>query len=260
MSWLVKSINSSIGRKVLMALTGLFLCTFLIVHMVGNLQLFNADGGYSFNKYAVFMTTNPLIKTVSYGLYAMILFHAFWGIYVTYQNRKARSSRYAVVNNSSSWASRNMAVLGTILLVYIAVHMGDFWFEYKFGHVPFTKYVEDVTTGKLISQEAMPTDYVQEVKMASFANEAAGTETVIMKDLYAEVSEAFQNIFIVIFYILSMGALSYHLVHGFQSGFQTLGLNHPKYNGLIKNIGVGVFALVIPVAFAAMPLYFLIFK
>lgn len=260
MSWLVKTLSSSIGKKVLMALTGLFLCTFLIVHMVGNLQLFNGDGGYSFNKYAVLMTTNPLIKTVSYGLYAMILFHAFWGIYVTYLNRKARSSRYAVTNNSSSWASRNMAVLGTVLLVYIAVHMGDFWFEYKFGHVPFTKYVEDVTTGQLISQEKMPADYSQGVKMASFSNEAAGTETVIIKDLYAEVSEAFQNIFIVIFYVLSMGALAFHLVHGFQSGFQTLGLNHPKYNGLIKNIGIGVFAIAIPVAFAAMPLYFLLFR
>jgi succinate dehydrogenase / fumarate reductase cytochrome b subunit len=194
MSWLAKAINSSIGRKVLMALTGLFLCTFLIVHMVGNLQLFNGDGGYSFNKYAVFMTTNPLIKTVSYGLYAMILFHAFWGLYVTYINRKARSTRYAVTNNSSSWASRNMAILGTVLLVYIAVHMGDFWFDYKFGHVPFTKYVEDVTSGQLISQEAMAKDYSQEVKMASFSNEAAGTEIVIIKDLYAEVSEAFQNI------------------------------------------------------------------
>jgi len=258
MSWLAKTINSSIGRKVLMALTGLFLCTFLIVHMVGNLQLFNEDGGYSFNKYAVFMTTNPLIKTVSYGLYAMILFHAFWGLYVTYTNRKARSTRYAVTNSSSSWASRNMAVLGTVLLVYIAVHMGDFWFDYKFGHVPFTKYVENVTSGQLISQEAMAKGYSQEVKMASFANEAAGTETVIMKDLYAEVSEAFQNIFIVIFYVLSMAALSFHLVHGFQSGFQTLGLNHPKYNGLIKNIGIGIFAIAIPLAFAAMPVYFLL--
>lgn len=240
-----------------MALTGLFLCTFLIVHMVGNLQLFNADGGYSFNKYAVFMTTNPLIKTVSYGLYAMILFHAFWGLYITYQNRSARSSRYAVTNDSSSWASRNMAVLGTILLVYIAVHMGDFWFEYKFGHVPFTRYIEDVTSGELMVQEPMPADYTQKVKMAEFFNEVEGTKTVIVKDLYAEVSEAFQNIFIVIFYVLSMAALAYHLVHGFQSGFQTLGLNHPKYNGLIKNIGIGLFAILIPIAFAAMPLYFL---
>ncbi|MGK0356855.1 MAG: succinate dehydrogenase / fumarate reductase cytochrome b subunit [Spirosomataceae bacterium] len=188
----------------------------------------------------------------------MILFHAFWGLYVTYINRKARSTRYAVTNNSSSWASRNMAILGTVLLVYIAVHMGDFWFDYKFGHVPFTKYVEDVTSGQLISQEAMAKDYSQEVKMASFSNEAAGTETVIIKDLYAEVSEAFQNIFIVIFYVLSMAALSFHLVHGFQSGFQTLGLNHPKYNGLIKNIGIGIFAIAIPLAFAAMPIYFLL--
>ncbi|MFT7273416.1 MAG: succinate dehydrogenase / fumarate reductase cytochrome b subunit, partial [Spirosomataceae bacterium] len=81
---------------------------------------------------------------------------------------------------------------------------------------------------------------------------------VIIKDLYAEVSEAFQNIFIVIFYVLSMAALSFHLVHGFQSGFQTLGLNHPKYNGLIKNIGIGIFAIAIPLAFAAMPIYFLL--
>ncbi|MDP5121222.1 MAG: succinate dehydrogenase cytochrome b subunit [Spirosomaceae bacterium] len=256
MSWLVKTVNSSIGRKVLMALTGLFLCTFLIVHMIGNLQLFNGDGGYSFNKYAVFMTTNPLIKTVSYGLYAMILFHAFWGLYVTYINRKARSARYAITNSSSTWASRNMAVLGTVLLVYIAVHMGDFWFDYKFGHVPFTKYVEDVTSGQLISQEVMPAGYTQEVKLAAFANEAEGTQTVIIKDLYAEVSEAFENIFIVLFYILSMGALAFHLVHGFQSGFQTLGLNHPKYNGLIKNIGIAIFAIAIPLAFAAMPIYF----
>ncbi|MFB0907791.1 MAG: succinate dehydrogenase, partial [Spirosomataceae bacterium] len=138
------------------------------------------------------------------------------------------------------------------------VHMGDFWFDYKFGHVPFTKYVEDVTSGQLISQEAMAKDYSQEVKMASFSNEAAGTEIVIIKDLYAEVSEAFQNIFIVIFYVLSMAALSFHLVHGFQSGFQTLGLNHPKYNGLIKNIGIGIFAIAIPLAFAAMPIYFLL--
>ena len=135
--------------------------------------------------------------------------------------------------------------------------MGDFWFEYKFGHVPFTKYVEDVTSGELMAQNSMPADYTQKVKMAEFFNEADGTKTVIIKDLYAEVAEAFQNIFIVIFYILSMVALAYHLVHGFQSGFQTLGLNHTKYNGLIKNIGVGIFAILIPIAFAAMPLYFL---
>ena len=88
MSWLTKTLTSSIGKKLLMALTGLFLCTFLIVHLIGNLQLFKNDGGYAFNNYAVFMTTFPLIKVVSYVNYALILFHAFWGLYITYKTVK----------------------------------------------------------------------------------------------------------------------------------------------------------------------------
>lgn len=256
MSWLTKTLKSSIGRKVLMALTGLFLCTFLIVHMVGNLQLFKDDQGMAFNTYTVFMTSNPVIKTISYGLYFLILFHAFWGLWVTYQNRKARSVRYAVVNNSSSWASRNMAVLGTVLLVYLAVHMGDFWYEFKFGHLPYVEYVENVNTGALTSVKEMEAGYTQDVKMVQFASEAEGTHTVVVKDLYKEVDESFSNPLIVIFYILAMVALSFHLIHGFQSGFQTLGINHPKYNPLIKFIGIGVFAIIIPIAFAAMPIYF----
>lgn len=241
-----------------MALTGIFLCTFLIVHMVGNLQLFKADGGFAFNNYAVLMTTNPLIKFVSYGLYAMILFHAFWGLYLEVQNKKARSQRYAVVNNSSSWASRNMAILGTILLVYIAVHMGDFWYDYKFGYVPFKEYVEDVKTGEIISQREMEEGYTQDVKVVEYSDQEAGLRTIIIKDLYAEVAESFRQPLLALFYVLSMVALSYHLVHGFQSAFQSLGLNHPKYTPLIKNVGVWVFAILIPLAFAAMPLYFLV--
>jgi len=241
-----------------MALTGIFLCTFLIVHMVGNLQLFKGDDGFAFNQYAVLMTTNPLIKFVSYGLYAMILFHAFWGLYLEVQNRKARPQRYAVVNNSSSWASRNMAILGTILLVYIAVHMGDFWYEYKFGYVPFKEYVEEIKTGEIISQRSMEEGYVQEVKVVEYVDQEKDLRTIIIKDLYAEVAESFRNPLLVVFYVLSMVALSYHLVHGFQSAFQSLGLNHPKYTPLIKNVGIWVFAILIPLAFAAMPLYFLV--
>jgi succinate dehydrogenase / fumarate reductase cytochrome b subunit len=258
MSWVTKTLSSSIGKKVLMSLTGIFLCTFLIVHMVGNLQVFKSDGGFAFNKYAVLMTTNPLIKTVSYGLYAMILFHAFWGLYLEIQNRKARPQRYAYVKNSSSWASRNMAVLGTILLVYIAVHMGDFWFDYKFGHVPYKEYIENVKTGELISQQAMPEEYTQTVKQIEYTDEAAGTRRVIVKDLYYEVAESFENPILVVFYVLSMLVLSYHLVHGFQSAFQTLGINHPKYSPFIKAIGLWVFAILIPIGFAAMPIYFFI--
>ncbi len=84
MNWIISFLKSSIGKKLLMALTGLFLCTFLLIHLIGNLQLYKHDGGLAFNTYAVFMTTNPLIKFTSYGLYATILFHAFWGLYLIF--------------------------------------------------------------------------------------------------------------------------------------------------------------------------------
>lgn len=255
MSWLTKTLTSSIGKKILMALTGLFLCLFLAVHLIGNLQLFNNDGGYSFNKYAVFMTTFPLIKVISYVNYALILFHAFWGLYLTYQNRQARPSSYAYENKSSTWSSRNMAILGTVLLVYIVVHMADFWYEYHNGHLPYTQYVENLSTGEVSASE-MPADYTQKVKVVETFNEANKTRTVIYKDLFKEVSQAFKNPLLVLFYILGMVAVAFHLIHGFQSSFQTMGLNNKKYTPLIKFIGVWVFGVLVPLGFAAMPIYF----
>ncbi len=258
MSWLTKTLSSSIGKKVLMAITGLFLCTFLIIHLVGNLQLFKNDDGFAFNTYTVFMTTNPLIKTVSYVLYFSILFHAFWGLFLEYQNRKARPVAYAVQKNQSSWASRKMAVLGTILLVYIAVHMGDFWAEYKFGHLPFVSYTEKLSTGEIINVEKKGSEYTQEVKMLETYNQEEGTRTVTLKNLYAEAEEAFSNPLLVLFYVISMAVMGFHLMHGFQSGFQTLGLNHPKYNPFIQKLGLWIFAILIPIGFAIIPVYFLI--
>jgi succinate dehydrogenase / fumarate reductase, cytochrome b subunit len=250
-------LTSSLGRKLLMALTGLFLCTFLIVHLAGNFQLFKDDHGYAFNTYAVLMTTNPFIKTVSYVLYALILFHAFQGLYLAFNNRKARPVQYAHANTSSSLASRNMGILGTILLVYIVVHMGDFWAEYKFGHVPFSQYVIDLKTNKVVASGAMPADYTQEVKMMELTDPSNPlAKIVVVKDLYKEVQEAFKNIALVLFYVLGMVAMAFHLVHGFQSAFQSLGFNHPKYTPTIKTIGIIVFGVLIPLAFAAMPLFF----
>jgi succinate dehydrogenase / fumarate reductase, cytochrome b subunit len=259
MSWITKTLTSSIGKKLLMALTGLFLCTFLVVHLIGNLQLFKNDGGYAFNSYAVFMTTFPVIKIVSYANYALILFHAFWGIYVTYQNKKSRPTAYAVTNKSSNVFSRNMAVLGTILLVYLVVHMSDFWYKYHNENLPYVQYTETLSTGQVVSQ--MKEDsYTQEVKKLESYNEAAGTKTIIVKDLYTVVAFAFKNIILVLFYVLSMFAVSFHLFHGFQSAFQTLGVNHPKYSPLIKFIGIWIFAILIPIGYAAMPLYFYFLK
>jgi succinate dehydrogenase / fumarate reductase, cytochrome b subunit len=258
MSWITKTLSSSLGKKVLMALTGLFLCTFLIIHLIGNLQLFKDDGGYAFNTYTVFMTTNPLIKTVSYLLYTSILFHAIWGIYLEFQNKKARPTSYAVSKNKGSFASKKMAVLGTIVFVYIAVHMADFWYEYKFGNLPYVSYTESLSTGEITTIESLSSEYTQEVKMLETYNETEGTKTTTVKDLYIEAEESFSNPLLVLFYVLSMVAMGFHLLHGFQSGFQTLGLNHPKYTPLIKNLGTWIFAILIPLAFAAIPVYFLI--
>jgi succinate dehydrogenase / fumarate reductase, cytochrome b subunit len=259
MSWLTKTLTSSIGKKLLMALTGLFLCTFLVVHLIGNLQLFKNDGGYAFNNYAVFMTTFPLIKMVSYVNYALILFHAFWGLYITFKNRQARPIGYAVVKNSSSVFSRNMAILGTILLVYLVVHMSDFWYRYHNEALPYVKYTEQVATGH-IDATMMDAGYSQEAKKVETFNEAAGTRTVIVKDLFTVVSFAFQNILLVLFYVLAMFAVAFHLIHGFQSAFQTLGWAHPKYTPLVKGIGTWIFGILIPIGYAAMPLYFYFLK
>ena len=256
MSWITKTLSSSIGKKVLMSLTGLFLCTFLIVHLIGNLQLFKSDGGYAFNTYAVFMTTFPLIKIVSYANYFLILFHAFWGLYITYQNKKARPVGYAVTNNSSSVFSRNMAVLGTVLLVYMVVHMSDFWYRYHNDDtLPFVKYTENLNTGGVVN-EILPTTYTQISKKVESYNELNGTKSVIVKDLYKIVGESFKNILLVLLYLVGMFAVSFHLYHGFQSAFKSLGFNHPKYFPLIKFIGIGIFAILIPLGYAAMPVYF----
>lgn len=237
-----------------MALTGLFLCTFLIVHLIGNLQLFNNDNGMAFNKYAVFMTGNPLIKTISYGLYAIILFHALWGLYLVSENKKARPVAYAMVDGkaNSHWTSRWMGVLGTLILVFIVMHMNKFWAEYKFGTVPFAHYSRNMATGQLDFEP------IKELKMAGkmeVFNDGMN-EHIIVKDLYTMVKEGFKEWWIVLFHVLGMFAISFHLVHGFKSAFQTLGWNHSKYNGLINFLGVWVFGIIIPILFAAMPIYF----
>ncbi|MFN4082485.1 MAG: succinate dehydrogenase cytochrome b subunit [Bacteroidia bacterium] len=256
MNWVSKMFSSSLGKKIIMSLTGLFLCSFLIVHMIGNLQLFYSDSGLAFNKYAVFMTTNPLIKTVSYLLYATILFHAFKGIYLAYKNQKARPVRYAVYNGTSNshWTSRNMGILGTVILVFIVVHMSDFWYQYKFGHIPYTRYVTDLRTGDLINIEEMPSDFVMATKMEESID--GFNKITIVKNLYQEVSQEFKEWYLVLIYLFSMFAISFHLYHGFKSAFQSLGLNHKKYNGIIHFLGIWVFSIAIPASFAAMPLYF----
>jgi succinate dehydrogenase / fumarate reductase cytochrome b subunit len=221
MGWLVNFLTSSIGRKLTMSLTGLFLSLFLVIHLVGNLQLFIDDQGIAFNAYAEFMSHNKLIKVASILTMATILLHAIQGILLYLKNKAARGQGYKVQNKkSSSWSSRNMAFLGTVILVFIITHLSNFWYKMKFGSIPI---------------------------------DAEGN-----KDLYAVVSEAFSSELLVGLYVLSMAAISYHLIHGFESGFQTLGLNHKKYAPVIKFLSIGVFGILIPLLYAAMPVYFYI--
>ena len=219
MSWFTNAMSSTLGRKLLMALTGLFLVIFLVVHLSGNLQLLLDDEGRAFNVYAKFMTTNPLIKSTSYILYATFLIHIIWAIILTVHNKKSRPIGYAKTNASSNsaWSSRNMGLLGTIIFIFLVIHLKNFWAEMHWGGIQTVSY-----------------------------------EGEQYKDLYAVVDKTFSMSWYVILYVLAMMGLMFHLYHGFASAFQTLGLNHVKYNKLIKVVGTA-FAIIVPAMFAAIP-------
>ena len=212
MAWFVKFLKSSIGHKLVMSLTGLFLIIFLLIHLGGNLQLLRNDDGAAFTAFVEFMETNPLVKISAYILYAGFLIHIIQGILLWLENRKARGGQNYAVKSSykTTWAARNMPLLGGILLVFLIIHMGDFWRELKFGDL---------------------------------ADE----------DLYNDVIHAFKNPIILVIYEIGMVALFFHLSHGFQSAFQTLGLNHSKYNLCIKRLGM-IYAVVVALAFFLIPL------
>ncbi len=274
-------LKSSIAKKWWMSLTGLFLCVFLVGHLAGNLQLIFGTS-LQFNQYALFMTTNPAVKVLSYVTYFSILFHAIDGIMLTVQNKKARPIGYAVKNDkvSSTWASRNMAVLGTLLLVFIATHMVNFWAKMHFTQMPLQKQVvtinnamtgqnEEVEVYNFTDGSAAPVNVVEmgqlEIKNGKEFYQT-GTDLKVKegyKDLYKITVDFFKDpslgIAFTAFYVLSMVVLGFHLSHGFASAFQSLGLNNPKYNGLIKTVGLG-FSIIVPALFAIIPIYICFFK
>lgn len=219
MNWFTNLFSSSLGKKLIMALTGLFLITFLVVHLAGNFQLLHHDEGRAFNIYAQFMTSNPVIKFISYGNYTFILMHVVWAILLTKKNRSARGAvSYVKAGKSSPWTSRNMGILGTFILIFLVIHLKGFWYEMHWGGIATKNY--------------------------------DGAE---VKDLYAVVDAAYSNIWYVAVYVISMVLLAFHLWHGFASAFQTLGLNHIKYNPIISFVG-RTFAIVVPAGFALIPI------
>lgn len=223
MGWFIKFLTSSIGQKIIMSLTGLFLISFLLIHLIGNLKLLLSDGGIKFNEYAYFMTHNPFIKTISYLLYLSILLHAIQGWALWRKNKAARGpQRYAVqvtrTTGTSAFASKSMGWLGTIVFIFILIHLYQFWLQMKLGNLP-----------------------MMDIKGEQY------------KDLYAIVNDAYANFGYVVFYVLSMVVIGYHLLHGFQSAFQTLGLHHRKYTPTIKLVG-RIYAILIPFGFALIPI------
>ena len=275
-------LKSSIAKKYWMALTGLFLCLFLSGHLAGNLQLIFSDAKH-FNEYALFMTSNPAVKILSYLTYISILFHAFDGILLTIQNKKARPIGYAKTDgSSSSVSSRNMAVLGTIILVFIVTHMVNFWAVMHFDkNIPLMTKIIEVQGNKQvfyvgtqagqffpIEQVAketektepgtMPKQFVIKNRTELYYNQVDVKVADLYKDLHKLTIDFFKHpktgLIATILYVLAMFTLAFHLLHGFQSAFQSLGLNNPKYTPAIKKAGAA-FAIIVPLLFAIIPVY-----
>lgn len=214
--------TSAIGKKLVMSLTGIFLVLFLIVHVGLNACIWANDGGKMFNTAAHFMGSNVVPRVLEIGLFAGFLLHIIQGIVLELQNRAKRKKGYAVPlgNKGSKWYSRSMGLLGTLLLLFLVMHISHFWVPSRITGLEPASYNMD------------------------------------HHDLYREMANVFQgNLLIVVLYLVGCISLAWHLLHGFQSAFRTLGLSNHKYIGLISALGAG-FSIIVPLAFALMPLSF----
>jgi succinate dehydrogenase / fumarate reductase cytochrome b subunit len=216
--------KSSLVKKFWMSLTGLFLITFLVVHCFVNAAIFVNDGGMTFNKWAHFMGTNLLIRSMEIVLFLGLILHIVDGLMLYFQNRKARPVRYAKEKSSASstWYSRSMALLGTLILLFLVLHLYHFWLK--------TRITELSVIPAKISIDGL-----------------------LHEDLYGEMKIVFQHLWVVVIYVLGCISLFWHLLHGFKSAFQSLGFNHTKYKAAIAFAG-DAFSVLIPAIFAAMPL------
>ena len=186
-------IKSSLAKKYYMALTGLFLCLFLTGHLLGNLQLIfktGEEGKRVFNEYAYFMTHNPAVKVLSYLTYFSILFHAVDGIALLIQNKRARPVKYAYSkpSSNSSWTSRYMALLGTLVLVFIATHMSNFWWKMKYTtEVPLHSYYSPTAKDTLYLTHDNRSVSVNGISKMGVVD---GTNIVVLKAKYNKESDA----------------------------------------------------------------------
>jgi len=219
-----KFLMTSIGRKFLMSITGLFLVMFIGVHLTINLLLIVDNSGELFNLGAEFMATNPLIKIMEPLLGLGFMIHIIWSFFLEYQNWKARPVKYESkkVGASSSWASRNMLVLGALVLVFLVMHIIHFFWVIKFAPHSMPKTPDG------------------------------------LEDTYTLVANLFKtSVVYCLFYIVGGVLLGIHLSHGFWSAFQTLGLSNKNWLKRLQVIGK-IYAIVIAVGFSIIPLYFML--
>ena len=214
--------TSSVGKKFVMGFTGVFLILFLIVHVGLNACMWANDGGKMFNVAADFMGTTVVMRILEVGLFLGFILHIVQAYVLELQNRRKRSIGYHVPmgNRGSRWYSRYMGWLGTFILLFLVIHLKNFWVPSRFD---------------------MPEDYRQVYN---------GVE---MHDLYRLMQDTFANPWFVGVYLVGCISLAFHLLHGFQSAFRSLGVYNGRYLRLINGFGIG-FAIIVPLAFAMMPI------
>jgi succinate dehydrogenase / fumarate reductase cytochrome b subunit len=210
--------TSSIGKKWVMALTGLFLIVFLIIHVSINACIWANDDGRMFGEAAHFMGGTVVVRLMEIGLIAGFIIHIIQGLVLEFQNRSKRKKGYAVPmgNKGSRWYSRSMGLLGTLILIFLVIHVSHFWIPNRMNQ------------GWLLGPEL---------------------------NLYEKMKTEFQVPWVVIVYILGCISLAWHLVHGFQSAFRTIGVHNERYLSMLNTIGMA-FSIIVPLAFAMMPLSF----
>ena len=215
----------------MMSITGLFLIMFIIVHLSINLMMIFDDTGDMYNIAAHFMATNPLIKIIEPILALGFIIHLTWSLIITLQNWKARPVKYTKTQQTinSDWVSRNMLILGSLIVVFLGIHLFNFWWKIKFA-------------GDTLAE----TQVMQAGAM------------VTMKNSYALVTGLFKSsIPYCLVYILGGCLLGLHISHGFWSAFQTIGLNNDiwrkRFHCLAQIIG-WIFAI----GFSIIPIYFMI--
>ncbi len=211
-------IKTSVARKIAMALSALFLLIFLLQHFMINFTSVVSET--TFNELSHFMGTNPLVQfALQPVLMFGVVFHFVMGFVLEFQNRRARPVKYVENKGSanSSWMSRNMLFSGFFILGFLAFHLWDFWLpemNYKYIQV----------------NPADPDRYWQ------------------------EVVHMFQNPWRVGVYVLSFVFLSLHLLHGFQSSFQSMGWRNPKYTPIVESLGK-IYSIFVPVGYIFIALF-----